>query len=314
MDLIADIGATNARCALLDDKGNVVALERYRNADLPGIEALLDGYLERRRTSDRPRRAALAVAAPILADHVQMTNIDWSFSQAELKIRLGLNRLVVVNDFTAVAWGLPKLEPEDVAAVGRPKSPEAAGPLAVLGPGSGLGVASTLPTADGWAVASGEGGHVTMPAATDEEAAVVALLRAEHGHCSAERLLSGPGLVNLYGALARLAGRGVPTVTPLDVTGLAARGEPLARKTLDVFFGMLGTVAGNLALTVGATGGVYVAGGIVPNLLDALHESAFRERFEAKGRYRGYMEPIPTYVVTQPLPAFRGLRTLLGYP
>jgi glucokinase len=138
-------------------------------------------------------------------------------------------------------------------------------------------------------------------------------MRAETGHCSAERALSGPGLVNLYVALAKLAGRGEPRVTPEDVTALAKQGAPLACKTLAMFFALLGGVAGNLALTVGARGGVYIAGGIVPRLLDELLRSEFRARFEAKGRYRSYMEAIPTYVITESIPAFRGLRRLLGY-
>jgi glucokinase len=161
---------------------------------------------------------------------------------------------------------------------------------------------------------TGEGGHVSMPAVTQEEQDVIALLRDRFdGHCSAERVLSGPGLVNLYVALAELAGRGRPTVNPEDVTNLAKQGEPLARRTLGMFFAMLGTVAANLALTTGARGGIYIAGGIVPRLVEQLRKSEFRERFEAKGRYRPYLAAIPTYVVTAPLPAFRGLRYLLGY-
>jgi glucokinase len=161
---------------------------------------------------------------------------------------------------------------------------------------------------------SGEGGHVSMPAVTREEQDVIALLRERFdGHCSAERVLSGPGLVNLYVALAEIAGRGRPTVTPADVTNLAKQGEPLARKTLAMFFSMLGTVASNLAVTTGAFGGIYIAGGIVPRLVAELGKSEFRTRFENKGRYRRYLAAIPTYAITAPLPAFRGLRHLLGY-
>ena len=186
--------------------------------------------------------------------------------------------------------------------------------LAALGPGSGLGVSALVPTSDGWTAMTGEGGHVTMPATTREEQDVIAVLRDRFdGHCSAERVLSGPGLVNLYVTLAGLAGRGTPTVNPEDVTHLAKQGEPLARKTLAMFFSMLGTVAANLAVTTGARGGVYIAGGIVPRIVDALRKSEFRQSFEAKGRYRTYLAAIPTHVITAPLPAFRGLRYLLGY-
>jgi glucokinase len=312
MDLIADIGATNSRCALLDDRGRTLAPEVFQNADFTGVEGVLDIYLDHRRASDRPKRAAIAVAAPILDDAVRMVNIGWSFSQAELKAQLQLNRLIVLNDFAAIAWALPQLGPSDLRQIGGGPA-GVRSPLATLGPGSGLGVSALIPSQDAWAVASGEGGHVTLAAVTREETEVIERLRDETGHCSAERVLSGPGLVNLYTALAELAGHGTPSVTAVEVTGLAQRGEPLACKAQAMFFSMLGTVAGNLALTVGARGGVYIAGGIVPRLLNAFVDSDFRARFEAKGRYRPYMEAIPTYVITEPLPAFRGLRRLLGY-
>lgn len=312
MDLIADIGATNTRCALLDDRGNAVSAEVFENASFAGIEALLQAYLEQRRTTDRPRRAALAVAAPILSDAVEMINIDWRFSQSQLKASLRLSRLTIVNDFAALAWALPSLGPGDRRQIGA-GLPVTRTPLGVIGPGSGLGVATLVPTLDGWTAVSGEGGHATLAASTRDEAAIIDLLRDETGHCSAERALSGPGIVRMYRALARAAGRESADLLPADVTELARKGEPLATKTLALFFSLLGTAAGNLALTVGARGGVYIGGGIVPRLLDAFQVSAFRERFVAKGSYRGYLDPIPTYVITDPLPAFRGLRTLLGY-
>jgi glucokinase len=255
----------------------------------------------------------LAIAAPILGDEIQMINIGWRFSQRELKEALGLSRLQVVNDFAAIAWALPLLTPSDLLRVGSGQSvPRST--LAALGPGSGLGISALVPAADGWAVMTGEGGHVAMAATTREEQDVIGALRERFdGHCSAERVLSGPGLVNLYVALAELAGRGRPTVNPQDVTHLAKQGEPLARKTLAMFFAMLGTVAANLAVTTGARGGIYIAGGIVPRLAAEIGKSEFRARFEAKGRYRQYLAAIPTHVITTPLPAFRGLRHLLGY-
>lgn len=310
---MADIGATTTRCALLDDRGQELAPETFENADFTGVAGVLSVYLDHRRASDRPTRAALAVAAPIAGDEVQMINIDWRFSQRELKETLRLKRLEIVNDFAAIGWALPLLTPADVVRIGGGESvPRTT--LAALGPGSGLGVSALVPSADGWALMTGEGGHVSMPAVTREEQDVIALLRDRFdGHCSAERVLSGPGLVNLYVALAELAGRGRPTVTPEDVTNLARQGEPLARKTLAMFFAMLGTIASNLAVTTGARGGVYIAGGIVPRLVQQLGKSEFRARFEAKGRYRQYLAAIPTQVITAPLPAFRGLKYLLGY-
>jgi glucokinase len=312
MDLMADIGATHTRCALLDEQGKEVAPEVFDNVDFTSLPDILTAYLDHRRASDHPKNAAFAVAAPIIGDVVQMTNIDWRFSQAELKSQLGLQRLTVCNDFAAIAWGLPHFPAAERTQIGG-GTPTSRTTMAVLGPGSGLGASGLVPTADGWTVLSGEGGHVSIPAASDEEQDVVALLRKRFGHCSAERVLSGQGLVNLYGALAELAGRGQPTVTAEDVTRLASQREPLARKTLQMFFAILGTVAGDLALTTGARGGVFIAGGIVPRLLDTLVQSEFRARFEAKGRYRDYMAGIPTYVITAALPAFPGLRYLLGH-
>jgi glucokinase len=312
MDLMADIGATHTRCALLDDHGAEVAPEIFDNVDFTGLLGILSVYLDHRRASDRPKRAAFAIAAPIVGDQVQMTNIGWRFSQNELKAELGLQRLTLCNDFAAIAWGLPHLTDADCKQIGgghaAPRTT-----IAALGPGSGLGVSAIVPATDVWGVMTGEGGHVSMAAATHEEQQVVARLTERFGHCSAERVLSGQGLVNLYVTLAELAGRGQPTVKPEDVTRLAAQREPLARKTLQMFFAMLGGVAGDLALTTGARGGVYVAGGIVPRLIPALEQSEFRARFEAKGRYREYLAAIPTYVITAALPAFRGLRYLLGY-
>ena len=312
MALIADIGATNTRCALLDDKGRVLSPETFDNADFTGVEGLLGVYLDHRRASDQPRRAALAIAAPVAGDQIRMLNIDWELSQTELKAKLGLHRLIMINDFAAIAWGLPTLTANDLQQLcgGHPVSRS---PMAVLGPGSGLGVASLVPSTDGWNAVASEGGHTTLAASNEDEAAVIARIRTKLGHCSAERVLSGPGLVELYKALAEIAGRGTPTIKAADVTGLARQGEPLAKKTVDMFFAFLATQASNLVLTLGARGGLYIAGGVVPKLLEFIDKSPFKERFVAKGRYRDYMQAVPAYLITDELPAFRGLRYLLGY-
>jgi len=312
---MADIGATTSRCALVDDKGQELAPEIFENADFNSIAGVLRVYLEHRRASDRPpTRAALAVAAPITGDDVHMVNIGWRFSQEALRREFGLKRLQIVNDFAAVAWALPLLTSSDVVQIGGGESVWRS-TLAALGPGSGLGVSALIPAGEGWAAMAGEGGHISMPAVTHEEQDVVATLRTRFdGHCSAERVLSGPGLVNLYGTLAELAGRSrPPAIAPEDVTNLAKQGDPLARKTLAMFFAMLGTVASNVALMTGARGGVYIAGGIVPRLVEQIGKSEFRQRFEAKGRYGQYLAAVPTFVITAQLPAFRGLRYLLGY-
>lgn len=321
MDLIADIGATNSRCALLDKQGHLVSPEIFENRNFAGIDQVLDAYLDRRRASDQPRRAALAIAAPVLGDRIEMSNIDWVLSQSALKQRLGLQSLAVINDFEALAWALPALKREHCRPIGGGTA-DPKGARAVLGPGSGLGVASLVPSKDGWTAVGSEGGHVTLAAVDAEEEKVIALVREQLGHCSAERLLSGPGLVRLYGALAQVDNSGATQLTPArdpstlepaDVTKLAWTGDLLAVATLEMFMRMLATVASNLALTVGARGGIYIGGGIVPRIIDTIDDVAFRERFVDKGRYRHYLERIPTYVITDELPAMRGLKTLLQH-
>ena len=310
MNLIADIGATQSRCAVIDGHGRIQAAEIFQNRHFGSLQELLQGYLN--QCPDRPDSAALAVAAPILEDAVRMPNLGWRFSQGSLMGELDLRELVVVNDFAAVAWGLPALTAADLHKVGGGTA-VAGTAMATLGPGSGLGVATMAPCGDRWAVVEGEGGNITFSGVTPEQQSVTDRIRAQDGHCSAESLLSGPGLVNIYMALAALQGRNASRPSPAQVSRAAGDGEALACAARDMFFEVLGTVAGNLALTVGARGGVFIAGGIVPRLLEPLQRSGFRECFEAKGRYRYYLQAIPSYVITEPYPAFRGLRRLLGY-
>lgn len=312
MDLIADIGATNSRCALVDHHGQIVAQQSLNNADFEGLESLLRSYLSQRRASDMPRNAALAIAAPILDDHVRMINIDWQFSQTELSEQLSVNRLKVINDFAAVALSLPHWQEDELYVLGGGKA-KPLGTLATLGPGSGLGVATLVHDTNGWNVVAGEGGHVDLAAHDDVEAEIIAMIRAEYGHCSAERVLSGGGLVLLYRCIAQRTGRPAAKLTPEQIPELARQGDFLAGETLALFFRFLGSVAGDLALTAGATGGIFLAGGIVPQLLDEIADSDFRKRFEDKGRYQAYMQQIPTMVILNPVPAFHGLTRLLGY-
>ncbi len=311
MDFVADIGATYTRCALLDGDADPLAQQTFSNGEFAGIEDVLGAFLVECRALGRPRRAALAVAAPEVGDDFDMINLGWRFSRPALRETLQLRELHIVNDFGAIARGLPSLTASDYRQVGDGEA-VAGAPLVVLGPGSGLGVASLVPSGDGWTAVPGEGGHVTLAATTPAEAAAIGHIRSSIGHCSAERVLSGPGLVRLHATLGRLAGRTVPQVTAAEVTKLARQDDPLAVETLGMFFAFLGTVAADLTLTLGARGGVYIAGGIVPRLIDRLAASDFRERFLAKGRYERYMASIPTRVITEPVPAFRGLRQLLG--
>jgi glucokinase len=310
MDLIADIGATNARCALIDGDRGIVCSHDYKNADYASLDRVLLDFVNT-QCSVAPERAALAIAAPLAGDEVVMTNIGWHFRQSELQHQLTLRELVVLNDFEALAYALPKLRENDCLKVGGGEAVAGAN-MAVLGPGSGLGVASITRLGTSWAAVAGEGGHVSMPAMTPIEQKILAEHGDDNGHCAAERLLSGPGLVRIHSTLARLAGQTETSLTPAEVTQGANKGDEIARQTFDVFFAMLGTVAGNLALTVGARGGVFIGGGIVPRVLDAFRASDFRERFIAKGRYRGYLDAIPTAVITAEHPAFIGLKARLA--
>lgn len=311
--LIADLGATNARFALVDADGIDASLA-LRCAAYPNLFSAASDYLEKVAPPLPPDRAAIAIACPITGDYVEMTNHAWSFSTAELKQKLALDRLDVVNDFTAQALAIRHLSESDRSQIG-PGEPEPGGPIAVLGPGTGLGVSGLVPGGGDWTPITGEGGHVTMCAINDREGDVMRRLRQRFSHVSAERVLSGMGLTNLYESLAALDGVDVPQRDPREVSEAALAGaEDHAVEAVAMFCAMLGTIAGNLALTLGSTGGVYIAGGIVPKLGDLFLNSEFRERFEGKGRMRDYLAPIPTYLVTHPTPAFLGLRSMLEGP
>ncbi|MGC1577276.1 MAG: glucokinase [Beijerinckiaceae bacterium] len=309
--LVADIGATNARFGLVSAEGTTVHSNTFSGKEFPTLADAIRAYLARIGSHPKPRVGCLAIAGPASSDQIRMTNRPWNFSVSALRDELGFERLEVINDFTAVALALPHLAISDRMTVGG-AMPTAARPIAVLGPGSGLGVSGLIPAGAGWLPLQGEGGHVTMAPATDRESAVLDLMRRRFGQVSAERCLSGPGLVNLYTCLAALEGVSVETFTPAQITDQAmVDRDRLCRETTEMFCTMLGTIAGDLALTLGAQGGVYIAGGIVPRLGTRFVESGFRARFQAKGRLSPYLASIPTYVVTHPLPAFLGCAAAL---
>jgi glucokinase len=303
--LIGDIGGTNARFALVED-GQVGRTRVYHCRDFPAFEEALAAYLSAEGAA--PEEAAIAVACPVMGDEIVFTNSPWSFGTAALAERFRLRRLRVLNDFEANALAVPRLGQRELVQVGGGEA-VAGVPAAILGPGSGLGVAGLIHGSDGWVALPGEGGHATMPAVDEREAAVLAKLRARFGHISAERVLSGPGLVNLYQAIAELEGAAPGTGVPAEI--VEARDE-VSLEAVDMFCAMLGTLAGNVALTLGARGGVYIAGGIVPKLGNRFIRSGFRDRFVAKGRFRDYLSRIPTFVVMHPVPAFVGLAGLVA--
>lgn len=296
--LLGDVGGTNARFAWQEKPG--AALSHVGSWLCVEHDSLLDAIHHHLRVHVLPAPAAcgIGIANPVAGDQVRMTNHHWSFSIADLQSRLGVQKLVVINDFTAIALSLPDLSPLQLRRIGGGQADPGA-PLAVLGPGTGLGVSGLLPTPSGpLAALNGEGGHVTLPAQDADEATLIEVLRQRFGHASAERALSGPGLVNLYEAVATIAGDMVRTLTPSEVIERARRDDVACRTALSHFCALLGAVAGNLALTLGARGGVYVAGGIAPRIFDELESSLFRQRFEGKGRFSDYLSRIPTYVIS----------------
>jgi glucokinase len=306
--LIADIGGTNARFALLE--GNDVNDEKVLAcAQYPTLVNAIEYYLESVGASGarRPTDAAMAIAGPITGDHIRMTNHVWEFSAATTRRELGLSRLIFMNDFTALAMALRHLPPQELEQIGGGRAVLDA-TIALLGPGTGLGVSGLIPAGEQWIPLQGEGGHVTLAVMNEREIAALAQLRQRFSHVSAERVLSGPGLVNLYDALCAIDGLVPDVVTPQDVTERALAGTcRLSLETVSMFCGLLGTMSGNLVLTLGAVGGLYIGGGIVPKLGHFFATSSFRHRFEDKGRYADYLADVPTYVIRSPLPAFVGL-------
>lgn len=308
--VLGDIGATNARFAL----ANKDAIDRVRSfevAKFPQFDDALAAFLkEASLPITSIRRAVIAVAGPVTDQRAALTNRSWIIDAGELKESLGL-QVSIVNDFQAVALSLPALKSEDLAAIGDGKI-EPGAPMAVLGPGTGLGVACLVTGSTDPVVITSEGGHATLAGTSDREDKIIQYLRRRFGHASAERAISGSGLENVYQAIADIDGLTVDSQSAAEITNRAlGRKCKIAHEALHTFCAFLGSFAGNVALTFGARGGVYIAGGISPRILNFLTESAFRNRFESKGRFRNYLERIPTFVIVHPAAAFLGLRSLL---
>jgi glucokinase len=314
--LIADIGGTNARFALLDGRTwrdeQVLAC-----ADYPDIVSAIEHYLGlvgAKSGPARPIEGALAIAGPITGDIVRMTNHVWQFSSARTREALGWRRLIMVNDFTALAMAIRQLPTSELEQIGGGQAVPNA-PLALLGPGTGLGVSGLIPSGEHWIPLQGEGGHVTLSVMNEREMAVWHQLHQRFTHVSAERVICGPGLVNLYDAVCAIEGVVPKVLTPPEITLRAREGScRLCLEALGMFCALLGTMAGNLVLTLGAVGGCYIGGGIVPGLGSFFTSSHFRDRFEDKGRFADYLSRVPTYVIRSKLPAFVGLATAFTAP
>ena len=310
--LVADIGGTNARFALAAPGGTPRlepgSIEVLRVADFPTPVAAAVHYLERK--SARPLGAVLAIAGPTDGETAELTNHRWSFSAAALRQALGTDAVRLTNDFAAIARALPGLGPDDVRLLGpafRAAAPDADRTLAVLGPGTGLGVAAVtlrdgMPT-----VLQTEGGHASFAPVDDEEIAILGHLAHRFGRVSWERLLSGPGLANIDAALRAIAGANALPLAPEAITARAAAGsDPLAVRSVEVFCALLGAFAGDAALLYGAWDGVFIAGGIAPTLASELAAGRFRARFEAKGRFSARLATVPTALIVHPFPGLLG--------
>ncbi|MGF6775503.1 bifunctional transcriptional regulator/glucokinase [Paraburkholderia sp. GAS334] len=310
--LLADIGGTNARFALETGPGEIAQVLVYPCADYPGVADVIKKYLKDTKIG-RVNHAAIAIANPVDGDQVSMTNHDWTFSIEATRRALGFDTLLVVNDFTALAMALPGLTDTQRVQVGGGQRRQNS-VIGLLGPGTGLGVSGLIPADDRWIALGSEGGHTTFSPADEREDIVLQYARKKWPHVSFERVVAGPGLEVIYRALAaRDKKRVAASVDAPEITRRALEdNEPLALETVDCFCGILGTFAGNIAVTLGALGGIYIGGGVVPRLGEHFAKSSFRKRFEAKGRFEAYLANVPTYVITAQYPAFLGVSAILA--
>jgi glucokinase len=312
--LLADIGGTYARFTIETAPGVFEHTASLRCADHvdfhDAVSTFLTGLPEGRVA--HIEHAAIAIANPVEGDQVRMTNYHWQFSIEQMRQRLALESLVVVNDFTALAMSLPRLAPTQRRQVGT-GTPRENSVIGLLGAGSGLGVSGLIPAADGWVALGTEGGHTSFSPRDEREIAILRYGMRQFPHLSHERLLSGPGIELIHRALRDRAGLAPETLTAPEITRRALDGsDPVCAETLEAFCAMLGTAAANLAVTFGAMSGVYIGGGIVPRLGSYFDRSPFRARFEDKGRFTDYVRGIPTYVITAEHATFTGASAILA--
>lgn len=307
--IVADIGGTNARFAsiknLLDHPYKLEQIEILPTSDHQTFSDALRHYLEITGQA-APKAMCAAIAGPVEGDTVRMTNLSWEFSCSDVSRELGMGEFIVMNDFAAVAAACSRLEEDDLANL-KPgiKHPDA--PKAVFGPGTGLGVAGLVPYGNQWRPVPAEGGHVNLAPTTAFECEVLKAALQKQLHVSAETFLCGPGLVNLYQAICDVQNETPQALKPSDITQNALDGSDAhCVTTLSTFCSLLGAFAGNVALTYGAKGGVYIAGGVLPRFIDFVRKSAFIEKFGSKGVMSPYLNDISIDVITHSETAFVG--------
>ncbi|MFM2086988.1 MAG: hypothetical protein RLZZ237_1857 [Pseudomonadota bacterium] len=314
--LLADVGGTNARFALELSPGNITLVEVLPCADYPSLTAALQAYLALPAVAAAGgaavRHAAIDIANPVDGDFLSMTNHHWSFSISAMRAECGFVTLDVVNDFTALARALPLLSNEEKHQVGTGSARQNTA-IGLIGAGTGLGVSGLIPAHGSWVALQSEGGHVNFAPSNEVEVAILQYAWREFEHVSAERLLSGDGLELIYRALADRAGVSSEGLSAAEITRRALSGESLlCDEAIEAFCCVLGSMAANVAVTLGALGGIYIGGGIVPRLGERFDRSGFRARFESKGRFTNYVSQIPTFVITAQYPAFLGVSAILS--
>ena len=303
--LVADVGGTNARFAIADLETLALAdIEEFQCTRHSSLVEAMRAYLD--RLDDPPAEAAIAVAGPVVDDRVSLTNSAWSFTKVELCSRTGLNSVLVLNDIQALALSISSLDGSDLRRIGGSEVEPRATKL-VLAAGTGMGAATLVWTGARWLAVPGEGGHISFAAHTKRERDVIDVLYADQQHVPVDRVVSGPGLAILYQAIAKLDGEEAEQLLPNDVlTRALSRSDAIAEEALKLFIAWLGRFAGDAALMVGARGGVYIGGGLAPRMVDALSTGLFRRSFDEKGRMKGFLQPIPVYVILAKFAALKG--------
>lgn len=304
--VLADIGGTNARFALADPTQNnpllLDSIQSYAVKEFASLSDAANAYLQEKNVT--VKHAVFAVAGRVDGDNARITNHSWVINRPRLCREVELDSVELVNDFAAQSMAVTLLQAADIEVVGSPQwQPDHLADnqiYAVIGPGTGLGV-SLLIMRDGkaWPIET-EGGHVSFPPGTPEEIEILKLLSLQFGRVSNERLVCGPGLVNIHRALAQLSNRDPGPLEPADITQAASNGDPLCMRSVDIFCAIFGAISGDLVLTSGAWSGVFLCGGLVPKMLDSIKHSGFRQRFENKGRFSANLAQVPTIAVLHP--------------
>lgn len=308
--LVADIGGTNGRFGLVNACTHGKGYNAENQISLPSgdyatLADMIRDYVKQAGVA-MPKFGCLAIAGPIQDGHVKVTNLNWEFSISKLRDELNMQALDVINDFSALAYATPHLQAGDIKTLyNKDSNPYA--PIGVMGPGTGFGAALLAPVSSGWKIIPTEGGHCSFAPTTDTEIAILQEMRKRFDHVSIEHLLSGQGLVSIYQSLAAIAGKQAEDLKPSDVSirGMKHQ-DPLCEQALQTFCAILGSVAGDKALSWGAMGGIYLGGGIVPKIADYLPQTDFIKRYLHKGIMRGYVEDIPVHMVTNDKAALIG--------